>query len=70
MIQALLYFVIEIAVLGLIYWMLTWALGQIPIPEPFKTIIRVVIVVVIVIIVIVLLLQFLPSGGFSFPYRR
>lgn len=46
MIESLLYFVIEVAVLGMIFWLLTWTLGQIPIPEPIRTVIRVVIVVV------------------------
>lgn len=68
MLQALIYLIIELAVVGLLFWLVTWALGQLPIPEPIKTVIRVLIVVVVCIVCIYLLLGFLP-GGSLFPRR-
>ena len=66
MIATLLYLIIDIAIIGLVFWLITWALGQLgqlPIPEPIKTMIRAVLVVVVVLICIYVLMGFLPAGG-------
>lgn len=69
--QSLLYVVFELAIIGIIFWLLTWALGQLPIPEPIRTVIRVVLIVVLVLICIYFLIGLLPSGGGTslFPRR-
>lgn len=48
---------VYLVVVGVIFWLLTWALGKMPIAEPFKTIINVIIVVVAVLICINVLLE-------------
>lgn len=59
MIGALITLVIYIIIIGLIMWLLTWALDQVPIPEPFKSVARIMIIVVGVLIVCFLLLGML-----------
>ena len=44
--------VIWLVVAGLIYWILTWGLAQIGLPEPFSKIANVVLVLLVVIVVI------------------
>lgn len=48
----LLHGVIYLIIAGVIFWLLTWALSQLPIPEPFKTVIRVVLILAIVVILL------------------
>lgn len=66
MIATLLTLVIYILILGLIFWLLHYLIGMIPIPEPFATAARVILGVVAVIIVILLLLQ-LVGGTVGLP---
>jgi hypothetical protein len=56
MLEQLLYLVIYLMVLGLVAWLLLWVVDQIPLPQPFHQIIRVVIIVFCCIAVIYLLL--------------
>ena len=57
MIQQLLLFVIYLIIIGLVFWLIQYVLGMLPLPEPFPMIIRVVLAVVLVIIVILMLLN-------------
>lgn len=50
--SALLTFFIWIVIAGIIYWLLSWLLGQIGLPEPFGKIARIVLAIVAVIVVI------------------
>lgn len=59
MIAALVWFVIYLVVVGCIFWLLTWLIDYIGLPEPFHKIARVIIAVVAVIIVLLLLLRLL-----------
>lgn len=66
MIGLLVNFAIAVIIFGLIYWIL----GQIPIPEPFH---RILMVVLVVIFCIWLIYFLLGLTGISFPmpvYRR
>lgn len=54
---------IELVIAGLIFWLVTWALGQLPIPEPFKTVIRVVLIVMVVVFLLNVLFGL---GGHAF----
>lgn len=67
-IAALVSVLIYLIAAGLIYWLLTWALSQLPIPEPFATVIRVILVVIVVLIVLYALLSILP--GLPHPLLR
>lgn len=69
MIPFLIQFLIALIIFGLIYWIV----GMIPLPDPFKKIAMVVLVVVFCIWLIYVLLGFLGGTGFAFPtpvYRR
>jgi hypothetical protein len=67
MITALVYFVIYILVIGMIVWLLLYAVDAVGLPEPFHRVAKAVIIVVAIIIVILLLLQFVEGGGVSLP---
>jgi hypothetical protein len=68
MIAALIWFVIYIVVIGCIFWLLTWLIDYVGLPEPFHRIARIIIAVVAVIIVLLLLLRLLGvDGGGGFP---
>lgn len=63
MIGSLITLVIYLIVIGLIVWLLLYAVQNIPLPAPFGQVARVFIVVIGVLIVILLLLQFLGVLG-------
>ncbi len=50
--ETLLYFFIWLVIAGVIYWLLTWLLGQIGLPEPFGKVAKVVLAIIAVIFVI------------------
>lgn len=50
--ESLLTFVIWIVIAGIIYWLLTWLIDKVAIPEPFSKVAKVVIAVVAVIFLI------------------
>jgi hypothetical protein len=54
---------ITIILIGLIFYILWWALSQIPLPEPFSVIVRVILVLVMAIIAIWLVLQLGAAVG-------
>mgnify|MGYP001559600035 CR=1 FL=1 len=64
MIASLVTLVIYLIIIGLIFYVIWWALGQVPLPEPFGTIARVLVVLIAVLICVTLLLQMVPGGGF------
>jgi hypothetical protein len=63
MISALINLLIWIVILGLLLWVFLYALENIPLPEPFGRVARVIVVVVFVLILILLLLQLVGVGG-------
>lgn len=63
MIGTLISLVIYVIIIGLIFWILWWALSQLPIPEPFNTVARVLLALAAVLIVIYLLLGLVPAGN-------
>jgi cytochrome c biogenesis protein CcdA len=65
MITSLIYLVIYLIVIGIVVWLLIYLIDNVPLPEPFNRVARVIIMVVGVLIVILLLLQFVGAidGG-------
>lgn len=47
---------IQLVVLGLIFWVIWWFIGYVGIPEPFNKVLRVVIGLVVLIVIINVLL--------------
>lgn len=54
--NGLLAVVLHLVVIGLVIWLLLWALGAIGLPDPFNKILRVLIIVIGVILIINVLL--------------
>lgn len=69
MITALIQLVIWLIVIGIVIWLLIYLIDNIPLPEPFNRVARVIIMVVGVLIVILLLLQFvgIADTGLRLP---
>ena len=63
MVASLVTLVVYILVIGLVFWLLNYLIDNVPIPDPFGRIAKVVLLVIAVLIVIVLLLQFAGLGG-------
>jgi hypothetical protein len=59
MVEALLILVIKLCVIGFLAWLILWAIGQIPMPEPLPQVIRVIVVVVLVLIAVLMVLPLL-----------
>lgn len=57
---------LQLVVAGLIFWLVTWALGQLPIAEPFKTVIRVVLILLVVVFLLNVLLSLGGHGFITF----
>lgn len=55
MIEALIYIVITLIILGVIWWAVTQLLPLIPLPEPFGRIVYVLLVVIMVLVVVYIL---------------
>lgn len=62
--EGLIHLLITVVVLGLIFYVIWWAIGYFAIPEPFNKVIRVVVGLIALIILISLLLSLL---GYSSP---
>lgn len=62
MASSLITLLIYIVVIGLIFWVLWWALDTMGVPEPFNKVIRVILILVAALLVINLLLGILPAG--------
>ena len=56
--QDILQAVIWIIVVGVIFWLLTYLVGAIPLPEPFNKVMRVILLVAAVLFLINILLGF------------
>lgn len=69
MASTLITLVIYLIIVGLIFYVVWWALDAIGIPEPFNKVIRVVLVLAAMLIVVNLLLGFLPAGPHSLGLR-
>lgn len=59
MVEALISIIVYLIIAGLLWWAATTILGVMPIPEPIKTVIRVLLIVVLCLIVIYALLPLL-----------
>ena len=68
MIESLIYLLIWICVLGLIYW-LEVIINAVPLPDPVKTVVRIVVMVILCLIVIYMLIGFLPPLHGFYPRR-
>ncbi len=56
-IDALLSVLIYVAIIGVIFWVVWWAIGSIGVPEPFNKVIRVILILVAAIFAISVLLS-------------
>ena len=56
MIPALIHILIVVIILGLIFYLIWWALSYLPLPEPFAAIARFIVILVFALILIYLLL--------------
>lgn len=56
MIQSLIYLIVYLIVIGLVFWLLTYLIDMVPLPEPFNRVAKIALMVVAVLIVIFLLL--------------
>jgi uncharacterized membrane protein len=54
--SGLLHFVVWIAIVGGVFWLLWWLIGYIGLPEPFNKVARVIVAIVCVVILINFLL--------------
>lgn len=65
MVASLITLVVWLVVIGLVFWLLTYLVDNVPLPEPFGRVAKVLLLVVAVLIVITLLLQFagMVDGG-------
>ncbi|MGH7605394.1 MAG: hypothetical protein ACRENK_15540 [Gemmatimonadaceae bacterium] len=60
---------VQLVILGLIFYVLWWALGRLALPEPFAKIATVILVVIIVIVLLNILLGISGSAPL-FTWRR
>jgi cytochrome c biogenesis factor len=52
---------IYLIVIGLVFYLLYWLIGQLPIPEPFKTVVLVVVGLIAVILLLNIVFGFAPG---------
>ena len=52
MIETLISLIIYLVIVGLIWWAVTTILGVIPLPDPIKTVVRVLLIVLLCLIVL------------------
>lgn len=67
-IETLVSLVVWLLIVGLIFWLLWWAIGQAP--EPFQRVGRVIIAIVAVLVLVYMLLGFLPPMPHGGPLHR
>jgi hypothetical protein len=58
----LLTFLIYIIIIALVYWVVTYALNNLPLPAPIKQFGTVIVTIVIVVVVVFMLIQLLQGG--------
>lgn len=61
----LLNLLIVVIVLGLVFYVLYWAVGQIPLPAPFRVVANVILALIVVVVLLGLL-----TGSVSLPVLR
>lgn len=62
MISSLVYLLIYLLILGVVLWLALYIVDQLPLPEPFHRVARIVIIVIGCLILILLLLNFAGIG--------
>jgi hypothetical protein len=65
MMEGLIGLLITVVVLALVFYLIYWVVGQIPLPDPFKTVVMVVLGLIAVIVLLGVLF-----GGISIPVLR
>ena len=65
----MIHWVIVIVVIALICWLLWWVLSTLPIPEPFRTVLRVVCILVVALLIIYYILLPLLSIAVTGPVK-
>lgn len=63
MIAALISLLIYLVIVGLIWWAAMTVVAVIPLPEPIRTVVRVILIVILCLIVIYALLSLLPASA-------
>lgn len=63
------YLLVELVIVGLIFWLAWWFLGYCGIPEPFNKVIRVIIGLVALVFLIYILMEFLGAVGGAVPFH-
>jgi hypothetical protein len=63
--ESLIGLLVTVIVLGLVFYLLYWLVGQVPLPAPFKTVATVLLGLVAVLVLLSLLF-----GGISIPLLR
>lgn len=58
-IGGLIHLLLVLIVVGLIFYVIWWALGQIHMPDPISTVVRVILILIIVLVLLGLLLPLL-----------
>lgn len=61
---------IQLVILGLIFWVIWWFIGYVGIPEPFNKVLRVVVGLVALILVINILLGLTGSSLPGLNFKR
>lgn len=71
MIGTIIGIIFTLIIIGVVWWAIEQLLPLIPLPEPFRTIIRVLLVVLLVVIVLwVIATLLLPLAGVHVPLLR
>jgi hypothetical protein len=63
--ESLIGLLITLVILGLIFYVVYWAIGHIPMVEPIKTVVMVIFALIVVVVLLSLLF-----GGISIPLLR
>jgi uncharacterized membrane-anchored protein len=61
---------IYLIVIGLVFYLLYWLLGQIPLPEPVKTVALVILALVLVILLLNIVFGFAPAATPNFHWHH
>lgn len=67
MIGGLVTLIVYLLVLGILWFLIDYILGAIPVPDPAARLIRIVMVVIFCLILIMLLLSLIGAGGIQMP---
>jgi hypothetical protein len=61
-VSGLIHLLIVLLFLGLIMYVVHWALGQIPLPDPIRVVVLVILALIVLVVLLNLLLPMLGSG--------